>query len=827
MALFDPTAAGRQAPHTSTQRKPGGAHRSSPTVASLLACAVALSLAVIAPVQAAQTAIPAAPASGQPECDITYSPDNPTTEDVIIFDANASDPDGTIEDCYWNFGDGSPTVAGHLASHHYDDAGPYDVTVEVTDDDGNTVVCFEVVMVTEPICSVEGPDELALGEEACFSCSVDPGVNIVSWEWDFGDFSTASGSDVCHTYETHGSYLVTLVVTDDTGVSSPCSHHVIEIKPPVIEISTELSRGWHMISLPLEPVDPDPEVVFAGLPISGNLHRYDHDKLGYVTYYDFAPSPFGDMAVGEGYWFCCLDPAGCQIQYQAYNDRQESMVELPTSGWYMIGGNAIHNHFEGLAVTTDTDASLFPEAANVWVQDPFFGYDNLAGGYFTAGVLPTDDDHYLRPWNGYWAYAFVGDLALVVPGDQPPYPKMITPEDGATVSGHSLVAATDLQAVPAHTINSVDFQVYLDGEWQTIAGIWGSGEARYWGLPPWENIWDTRDMATGDYPFRVRVDSAYGEFHDEITVHVNNQPVADFAVSLSDHDSVVLDGGETSPQPSYDPEDGPNIEYRWHFSDDAAIFEGPVVDHPVPVPGSPEAPYEFSVELEVYDTEGAYYEKHQIITVEYTASGSPDIVFSRDKTCGCWDMDIKNTGESYVDQWWMPQRKKRALGPYARKYRTKRGIRYEVRHNFNVIARLYSHSDPDQCFEAQGVQGTMTFAGRAKHKRGRELNDDWSLGGWTDCEYDHGWGKHCDDDYRYRNNRTKFYRDQERIIWLDGPGAWHMKKSSLPYECEGHFVAIVSGDGGWCRCDWTLRMRATKDGPVLNKIVEKHCSSGP
>jgi len=41
-----------------------------------------------------------------PTCNITYTPAEPTTDDLITFNANASDPDGTVVAWDWDFGDG-------------------------------------------------------------------------------------------------------------------------------------------------------------------------------------------------------------------------------------------------------------------------------------------------------------------------------------------------------------------------------------------------------------------------------------------------------------------------------------------------------------------------------------------------------------------------------------------------------------------------------------------------------------------------------------------------------------------------------------------------
>ncbi len=60
------------------------------------------------------------------------------TNQHCSFDASGStDPDGTVDSFTWDFGDGE-TGTGVAPEHDYDDPGPYDVTLTVTDDDGLT-----------------------------------------------------------------------------------------------------------------------------------------------------------------------------------------------------------------------------------------------------------------------------------------------------------------------------------------------------------------------------------------------------------------------------------------------------------------------------------------------------------------------------------------------------------------------------------------------------------------------------------------------------------------------------------------------------------------
>ncbi|MDG1334403.1 MAG: PKD domain-containing protein [Crocinitomicaceae bacterium] len=48
-----------------------------------------------------------------------------------------------------------------------------------------------------------------------------PGFNLVSYDWDFMDGTTATGQSVSHSYSIPGQYRVQLFVTDDNGCSNP------------------------------------------------------------------------------------------------------------------------------------------------------------------------------------------------------------------------------------------------------------------------------------------------------------------------------------------------------------------------------------------------------------------------------------------------------------------------------------------------------------------------------------------------------------------------------------------------------------------------------
>jgi len=88
-----------------------------------------------------------------PVASFSYSPQNPVVNETITFDASAStDPDGNITSYEWDFGDGNVTNTTHeILNHSYSEAGSYEVTLTVTDDDGVTNSTTKEITVYPPV----------------------------------------------------------------------------------------------------------------------------------------------------------------------------------------------------------------------------------------------------------------------------------------------------------------------------------------------------------------------------------------------------------------------------------------------------------------------------------------------------------------------------------------------------------------------------------------------------------------------------------------------------------------------------------------------------
>ncbi|MDJ0962290.1 MAG: PKD domain-containing protein [Acidimicrobiia bacterium] len=139
--------------------------------------------------------------------------------DCDFFSNGSFDPDGTIVNYHWDFGDGNETD-GFAPEHTYSEPGTYEATLTVTDDEGATDTdTVTVVATSEPPTAVASADCSFRVCSFTASGSSDPDGSIVSYAWDFGDGNDGTGFSPNHTYSVVGAYTATLTVTDNHGVT--------------------------------------------------------------------------------------------------------------------------------------------------------------------------------------------------------------------------------------------------------------------------------------------------------------------------------------------------------------------------------------------------------------------------------------------------------------------------------------------------------------------------------------------------------------------------------------------------------------------------------
>ena len=143
----------------------------------------------------------------------------------ILFDGSGSyDPDGSIMNYTWDFGDGEKGY-GETTTHTYSSAGDYTVMLTVLSNAYETDCDATTAHITAcnwpPVADADGPYYGVAGDAIKFyGChSYDSDGYIASYHWNFGDGYTGCGYSPCHVYTSSGTYCVSLTVYDNDGAS--------------------------------------------------------------------------------------------------------------------------------------------------------------------------------------------------------------------------------------------------------------------------------------------------------------------------------------------------------------------------------------------------------------------------------------------------------------------------------------------------------------------------------------------------------------------------------------------------------------------------------
>ncbi len=188
-----------------------------------------------------------APESLPPHAEINASPWYGNAPLTVSFDAGSSfDFTGSIVSYSWNFGDGN-TASGMTVHHTFTQAGNYTVTLTVTNSANLSTSDSVLIQVTDPALPVQLLAPIAIIKADNYagyapftaqfnaSQSFDPDGEITSYEWSFGDGSTAEGETVTHTFTQAGTYTVVLTVIDTDGLQTQRSTTINVLPTPADE----------------------------------------------------------------------------------------------------------------------------------------------------------------------------------------------------------------------------------------------------------------------------------------------------------------------------------------------------------------------------------------------------------------------------------------------------------------------------------------------------------------------------------------------------------------------------------------------------------------
>jgi len=154
----------------------------------------------------------------KPPIAVIAGPGTATTGQTVTFDGSGStDPDGTITNFSWNFGDGAMGT-GVMVMHTYAIAGSFIVTLTVTDNSGNTNSTTHAITVTAPTVHARLAHGKASPAHHHFSLSKDGSTQT------FFAIGLDDGQTAVQAY-------VVFHVTGDAGVDNLTFTHVVTLQP--------------------------------------------------------------------------------------------------------------------------------------------------------------------------------------------------------------------------------------------------------------------------------------------------------------------------------------------------------------------------------------------------------------------------------------------------------------------------------------------------------------------------------------------------------------------------------------------------------------------
>lgn len=188
--------------------------------------------------QIAAKTVPIVVTGRPPVATASVNPSNGAIPLLVNFTGVGTDNDGTITKFEWDFdGNGtfdfSSTTTGNT-THTYSTTGTFNALFRVTDNDGLTATATATTTAvragptgspTATILLPANPITVTAPVTVSFNGSgTDPGGSIAKFEWDFNgdgtfDFSSTTTAATTFRYESPGTYVAALRVTDNSGLT--------------------------------------------------------------------------------------------------------------------------------------------------------------------------------------------------------------------------------------------------------------------------------------------------------------------------------------------------------------------------------------------------------------------------------------------------------------------------------------------------------------------------------------------------------------------------------------------------------------------------------
>jgi PKD repeat protein len=154
---------------------------------------------------------------------------------LSFVDQTITAPGTDLSSWQWNFGDANTSVS-EFPTHAYAIPGIFTITLIVT----NSLGCMDTISKTVAVTSAPAADFTS----PITSCTGIPvnftdqslggnGAVVTGWQWDFGDGNTSSLQNASSTFDTSGTYTITLTVTNSNQCTDQIQSMINVVDPAI------------------------------------------------------------------------------------------------------------------------------------------------------------------------------------------------------------------------------------------------------------------------------------------------------------------------------------------------------------------------------------------------------------------------------------------------------------------------------------------------------------------------------------------------------------------------------------------------------------------
>ncbi|ELZ91032.1 PKD domain-containing protein [Haloferax sulfurifontis ATCC BAA-897] len=189
----------------------------------------------------------------KPSPEFSISPQDPKATQPITFNGSASsDRGGRIVRYRWDLDDDSEfESSGPVARHSFDAPGRYTVRLNVVDDRGADATLSQQVVVREnenPTVTMPSLSTIRESQRVQIALETveDPdGIRSIEWDIDGDGSVDRTGEAVFLSYDTPGTYTVSVTATDAFGATTTRSREIVVVanEPPTAEFEPNETRA--------------------------------------------------------------------------------------------------------------------------------------------------------------------------------------------------------------------------------------------------------------------------------------------------------------------------------------------------------------------------------------------------------------------------------------------------------------------------------------------------------------------------------------------------------------------------------------------------------